>query len=70
MPDPDLVIRTSGEQRLSNFLLWQTSYAEFYVTPKPWPEFTKADLLDAIAEFERRERRFGKAVTPSTTAIR
>ena len=70
VPDPDLVIRTSGEQRLSNFLLWQTSYAEFYVTPKPWPEFTKADLLDAMAEFERRERRFGKAMTPSATAIR
>jgi undecaprenyl diphosphate synthase len=69
-PDPDLVIRTSGEQRLSNFLLWQTSYAEFYVTPKPWPEFAKADLLDAIAEFERRERRFGKAVTPQGTAVR
>ena len=70
VPDPDLVIRTSGEQRLSNFLLWQTSYAEFYVTPKPWPEFTKADLLDAMAEFERRERRFGKAMTPQGTAVR
>ena len=61
LSDPDLVIRTSGEQRLSNFLLWQTSYAEFYVTPKPWPDFAKQDLLDAIAEFQRRERRFGKA---------
>ena len=68
LSDPDLVIRTSGEQRLSNFLLWQTSYAEFYVTPKPWPEFTKADLLDAIAEFERRDRRFGKAMAPDGAA--
>ena len=65
LPDPDLIIRTSGEQRLSNFLLWQTSYAEFYVTPKLWPEFTKADLVDAIAEFERRDRRFGKAMAPA-----
>jgi len=68
LPDPDLIIRTSGEQRLSNFLLWQTSYAEFYVTPKPWPEFTKADLLDAITEFERRDRRFGKAAAPAGAA--
>jgi undecaprenyl diphosphate synthase len=60
LPDPDLVIRTSGEQRLSNFLLWQSSYTELYVTPKFWPEFSKDDLVDAIAEFERRERRFGR----------
>ena len=60
VPDPDLVIRTSGEQRLSNFLLWQSSYAELYVTPKLWPEFGKADLLEALAEYERRERRFGR----------
>jgi undecaprenyl diphosphate synthase len=60
LPDPDLVIRTSGEQRLSNFLLWQSSYTELYVTPKFWPEFSKVDLVDAIAEFERRERRFGR----------
>ena len=60
LPDPDLLIRTSGEQRLSNFLLWQSSYAELYVTPKPWPDFTKEDLMDAIAEYERRERRFGR----------
>jgi undecaprenyl diphosphate synthase len=70
LPDPDLVIRTSGEQRLSNFLLWQTSYAEFYVTPKLWPEFTKADLLDAITAFERRDRRFGKAAEPAGAALR
>ena len=60
LPDPDLVIRTSGEQRLSNFLLWQSSYAELYVTPKLWPEFGKADLVEALAEYERRERRFGR----------
>jgi undecaprenyl diphosphate synthase len=60
LPDPDLLIRTSGEQRLSNFLLWQSSYTEWYVTPTLWPDFTKADLLEAIAEYERRERRFGR----------
>ena len=60
VPDPDLLIRTSGEQRLSNFLLWQSSYTELYVTPKFWPDFSKADLVEAIAEYERRERRFGR----------
>jgi undecaprenyl diphosphate synthase len=60
LPDPDLIIRTSGEQRLSNFLLWQSSYAELYVTPTLWPDFSKDDLADAILEFERRDRRFGK----------
>jgi undecaprenyl diphosphate synthase len=60
LPDPDLLIRTSGEQRLSNFLLWQSTYPELYVTPKLWPDFTKADLAEAMAEYERRERRFGK----------
>lgn len=59
MPDPDLLIRTSGEMRLSNFLLWQLSYTEIVVTQKLWPDFGKADLHDAIAEFNRRERRFG-----------
>ena len=59
LPDPDLMIRTSGEQRVSNFLLWQASYAEFYVTPKCWPDFSKADLQAAITEYQRRERRFG-----------
>ena len=61
LPDPDLIIRTSGEQRLSNFLLWQSSYAELYVTPRCWPDFSKDDLVEAIAAYERRERRFGKA---------
>ena len=60
LPDPDLLIRTSGEQRLSNFLLWQCSYTELYMTQKLWPDFTKEDLLEAIAEYDRRERRFGR----------
>lgn len=58
-PDPDLLIRTSGEMRLSNFLLWQLSYTEIVVTPKPWPEFTKEDLLAAVQEYAGRHRRFG-----------
>ncbi|MBX9743039.1 MAG: isoprenyl transferase [Chthoniobacterales bacterium] len=61
MPDPDLFIRTSGEMRISNFLLWQLSYTEIYVTSKFWPDFKKADLLTAIEEYKKRERRFGKA---------
>lgn len=59
LPDPDLLIRTSGEMRLSNFLLWQLSYSEIYITKKYWPDFTKADFLKAIAEYAKRERRFG-----------
>jgi len=58
-PDPDLLIRTSGEQRISNFLLWQISYAELYISPKLWPDFGKADFLDALRDYQRRERRFG-----------
>jgi undecaprenyl diphosphate synthase len=58
-PDPDLLIRTSGEMRLSNFLLWQTSYTEMYVTPKLWPDFKKQDLAAAVEEFGRRQRRYG-----------
>ncbi len=58
-PDPELMIRTSGELRLSNFLLWQLSYAEFFITPKLWPDFGKAELREAVAEFHRRDRRFG-----------
>ncbi|MBV9624576.1 MAG: isoprenyl transferase [Acidobacteria bacterium] len=59
LPDPDLVIRTSGEMRLSNFLLWQLAYAEIYVTPTLWPEFRGAHLLEGIAEYQKRERRYG-----------
>ncbi len=60
MPDPDLVIRTSGETRTSNFLLLQSAYAEFYFTPVLWPDFSKEDLAAAIADYARRERRYGK----------
>ncbi|HUG28168.1 MAG TPA: isoprenyl transferase [Gemmatimonadales bacterium] len=59
-PDPDLLIRTSGEQRLSNFLLWQLAYAEIYVSPVLWPDFTRAHLFEAIRDFQRRDRRFGR----------
>ena len=59
-PDPDLLIRTSGEMRISNFLLWQLAYAELYVTPVLWPDFTRRDLFEAILEFQRRDRRFGR----------
>ncbi len=59
IPDPDLLIRTSGELRLSNFLLWQLSYTEIHVTRKYWPDFTKADLLAAIADYTSRNRRYG-----------
>ena len=58
-PDPDLLIRTSGEQRVSNFLLWQISYAEFVITPTLWPDFRKAELFAALEEYTRRHRRFG-----------
>jgi undecaprenyl diphosphate synthase len=59
-PDPDLLIRTSGEMRISNFLLWQLAYAELYVTPVLWPDFTRRHLFEAILEFQRRDRRFGR----------
>jgi undecaprenyl diphosphate synthase len=59
VPDPDLVIRTSGEQRVSNFLLWQIAYAEIYVTDRLWPDFRGIHLLEALADFQRRERRYG-----------
>src|SRR5690606_11043835 len=60
MPDPEFLIRTSGEKRLSNFLLWQCAYTEFYFCQKMWPEFKKEDFYTAIQEFQNRERRFGK----------
>ena len=59
-PDPDLLIRTSGEQRLSNFLIWQTAYSEFYITDTLWPDFDRYGLLDALVDFQGRSRRFGK----------
>jgi undecaprenyl diphosphate synthase len=59
-PDPDLLIRTSGEMRVSNFLLWQVAYAEFHVTPVLWPDFTREDLFAAILDFQNRDRRFGR----------
>jgi undecaprenyl diphosphate synthase len=61
MPDPDLLIRTSGEMRLSNFLLWQLSYTEIHVTQRLWPDFGAADLRAAIADFQSRDRRYGGA---------
>lgn len=60
VPDPDLMIRTSGEQRISNYLLWQMAYTELWFSPKMWPEFTRHDLFEAIYDFQNRERRFGK----------
>jgi len=60
MPDPELLIRTSGEMRISNFLLWQISYAELYVTPKFWPEFTRDEFEKALDDYQKRERRFGR----------
>lgn len=59
IPDPDLMIRTSGEQRLSNFLLWQLAYTEFYFTPVPWPDFNKEELVKAIEKYNERDRRYG-----------
>jgi len=60
LPDPDLLIRTSGEQRISNFLLWQMAYTELYVSPVYWPDFREPQLFEALADYQRRERRFGK----------
>jgi undecaprenyl diphosphate synthase len=65
MPDPDLLIRTSGEMRVSNFLLWQIAYAELYVTETLWPDFTRAELLRAILDYQKRDRRFGGIGAPA-----
>jgi undecaprenyl diphosphate synthase len=59
LPDPDLIIRTSGEMRISNFLIWQGAYAEYYVTPAMWPDFEKDELYKALKAYKQRERRFG-----------
>jgi undecaprenyl diphosphate synthase len=64
-PDVDLLIRSGGEQRLSDFLLWECAYAELYFTPRAWPDFGAADLHEAVAEFHRRERRFGRVMEKS-----
>jgi undecaprenyl diphosphate synthase len=64
-PDPDLLIRTSGEMRISNFLLWQIAYAELYITETLWPDFGRGDLLKAILDFQKRNRRFG-GLNPAT----
>ncbi len=61
MPDPDLVIRTSGEHRISNFLMWQSAYSEFLFSPVLWPDFDRAELAEAVAEYQQRRRRFGSA---------
>jgi undecaprenyl diphosphate synthase len=63
-PDPDLLIRTSGEMRISNFLLWQIAYAELYVTETLWPDFKRADLLEAVLEYQKRDRRYGGLSAP------
>lgn len=68
LPDPDLMIRTSGEFRLSNFLLWQLAYAELFITETCWPEFRRAQLYNAIASYQNRERRFGKTSEQVNTA--
>ena len=60
IPDPELMIRTSGEKRISNFLLWQLAYTELYFTEKLWPDFGKEDFYKAVADFQKRERRYGK----------
>ena len=62
LPDPDLIIRTGGEWRLSNFLIWQAAYAEYYATPTYWPDFDEAELANALIEYNQRERRFGKVL--------
>jgi undecaprenyl diphosphate synthase len=63
LPDPDLLIRTSGEQRISNFMLWQLAYTELYITPTLWPDFRRSDLQAAIHEYQKRERRFGRVTS-------
>ncbi|MFM8347013.1 MAG: isoprenyl transferase [Bacteroidota bacterium] len=64
LPDPELMIRTGGEMRISNFLLWQLAYTELWITRKFWPDFRKEDLYEAIIEYQHRERRFGKVLQP------
>jgi undecaprenyl diphosphate synthase len=63
-PDPDLLIRTSGEMRISNFMLWQLAYTEIHITPVLWPDFTRQDLFSAVLDYQRRDRRFGRVTAP------
>ena len=63
MPDPDLLIRTSGECRISNFMLWQISYSEIHITPVLWPDFSREDFLAAVLDYQRRDRRFGRVTS-------
>ncbi|MGW8266482.1 MAG: polyprenyl diphosphate synthase [Longimicrobiales bacterium] len=63
-PDPDLLIRTSGEMRISNFMLWQLAYTEIHITPVLWPDFTRQDLFSAVLDYQRRDRRFGRVSAP------
>jgi len=65
LPDPDLIIRTSGEFRISNFLIWQSAYSEWYFTPIQWPDFNQEELRKAIVAFSQRDRRFGKVTSES-----
>ena len=64
LPDPDFLIRTSGEFRISNFMLWQFAYTEIYISPVLWPDFTRTDLSEALSQYQRRERRFGRVPSP------
>jgi undecaprenyl diphosphate synthase len=64
LPNPDLLIRTSGEYRISNFMLWQLAYTELHVTPVLWPDFDRERLFDAVLDYQRRERRFGRVAAP------
>ncbi len=70
IPDPDLLIRTSGEMRISNFFLWQIPYTELYITPTLWPDFRETEYLQALMEFQRRRRRFGQTDEQVTQAFR
>ena len=69
MPEPELLIRTSGERRISNFLLWQLAYTELYFSPVLWPDYRKEHFYEAIIDFQRRERRFGKVSEKSRVII-
>ena len=64
LPDPDLLVRTSGEFRISNFMLWQLAYTEIHITPVLWPDFTRRDLYAAVSDYQKRERRFGRVTSP------